>query len=46
LEKKYLIETQGETDMYMTLFGPGGSTVKIGRTTIAEKVPIRGLRKP
>jgi tyrosinase len=29
LEKKDLIKTQGETDMYMTLFGPGGSTVKI-----------------
>jgi serine protease len=29
LEKKYLIETQGGTDMYMTLFGPDSSTVKI-----------------
>ena len=29
LEKKYMIETQGLTDVYMTLFGPDSPTTKV-----------------
>ena len=28
-EKKYLIETQGGTDVFMTLFGPNSPTAKV-----------------
>ncbi|WP_447599733.1 S8 family serine peptidase [Nitrospira sp. Nam80] len=29
MEKRYLIETQGGTDLYMTLFGPNSPTAKV-----------------